>query len=881
MKARLRCALGTALALVITTFGGTTAHAEQTVDIPDPSLHACIAQQLQDFGLDASFTATNLAQLSQLSCSTNAAGDIADLTGIDELSGLRYLFLGDLTARNLDPLPNMTWLTSLVVRDKVLTSAAPLASLTGLTRLWLETPGVGDVSFLARMPGVHDLELDVAPGTDLSTLSALAGLQALIVKSRPGTDLSPIGARDGLQHLQLNLAGDETALPELPLPASLESLGIDGPALESLAGLRPGPNVTFLGLWTAGLTSLTGISVLPRVETLYARSARIAVTTGLADLTNLKDADLSGNRIASTLDLAGLTKLQKLDLSGNQLADLSGLAGLTNLTTLGLSFNRITELDSLGALTKLEDLSLAGNQVTQLGALSGLAQLRKLTLSGNRITTLDGLGKLNALTRLDLSGNQLSSLDGLPAATTLSQLNIARNQLNDVAPLAGFAALTDLDAGDNFLVGLGPKGTFSHLTRGMFKGNHLASIAGLEGIGTSTLDLNDNDLTDITVLAGVGADSTIYLARNRLRDLAALPDKVTFYAPDQRVSYPDATVGVPVDLGIRSVSGAALCPVFEPAAPCANGTVTYPRSGTYQAYVAQAAPSGPNQFSLAFTVHVGPDRVFARTYKPTVGNVPFVGTSVQPRYTQWAPRPDDYTYQWYRDGKLIPGDGAHEFNYVAVAADLGHRLSVCVTGHLNGYTPATRCSGRSVKVGKGEVSDSARPKITGVASTDAELTAVAGVWDTDATLHYQWQRDHKNLRGQTRATYTLKPGDVGHGIRVRITGTKPGCYSATRYSPTVRPKKASFTAPLPVPKIVGESTVGQVLAAAPGTWSPTPSHLAYRWYRDGTAIKGATHSAYRLTTADAGRPITVRVTATRSGYTTASVLSVPTAPVTA
>ena len=70
------------------------------------------------------------------------------------------------------------------------------------------------------------------------------------------------------------------------------------------------------------------------------------------------------------------------------------------------------------------------------------------------------------------------------------------------------------------------------------------------------------------------------------------------------------------------------------------------------------------------------------------------------------------------------------------------------------------------------------------------------------------------------------------------------------------------------PTITGTRAVGQRLAARPGTWNPTPTSYSYRWYRGSTAISGATRATYTPTRSDAGRHLHVRVTASRSGFTT-------------
>jgi hypothetical protein len=83
----------------------------------------------------------------------------------------------------------------------------------------------------------------------------------------------------------------------------------------------------------------------------------------------------------------------------------------------------------------------------------------------------------------------------------------------------------------------------------------------------------------------------------------------------------------------------------------------------------------------------------------------------------------------------------------------------------------------------------------------------------------------------------------------------------------------------PTPTISGTTTVGQTLSADAGTWSPVADSLAYQWKRGGVEIDAATASTYGVQAADAGRVISVTVTAMKSGYATTSRISVGTAPI--
>lgn len=67
------------------------------------------------------------------------------------------------------------------------------------------------------------------------------------------------------------------------------------------------------------------------------------------------------------------------------------------------------------------------------------------------------------------------------------------------------------------------------------------------------------------------------------------------------------------------------------------------------------------------------------------------------------------------------------------------------------------------------------------------------------------------------------------------------------------------------PTISGTPAVGKTLTATIGTWNPKGVKLSYQWLRDGVVIKGATGTAYRLVTADAGHKLSISVTGTYKG----------------
>jgi hypothetical protein len=80
------------------------------------------------------------------------------------------------------------------------------------------------------------------------------------------------------------------------------------------------------------------------------------------------------------------------------------------------------------------------------------------------------------------------------------------------------------------------------------------------------------------------------------------------------------------------------------------------------------------------------------------------------------------------------------------------------------------------------------------------------------------------------------------------------------------------------PRISGTPKVGKTLTAKPGSWSAGTT-LRYAWYADGTVIKHQTGVRLKLAKAQRGHRITVKVTGTKAGYTTASKTSAKTGKV--
>lgn len=184
-------------------------------------------------------------------------------------------------------------------------------------------------------------------------------------------------------------------------------------------------------------------------------------------------------------------------------------------------------------------------------------------------------------------------------------------------------------------------------------------------------------------------------------------------------------------------------------------------------------------------------------------------------------------------------------------------------------------------VGVRRLSTGAAPSVAGTARVGQKLTAkVSAAQPKPVQQQHQWLRNGAAIPRATSLTYTLTPDDAGKRISFRVTSTKFGYARSAIASSgtTIAPGQLAAA----TPKVTGTAKSGSSLRADAGVWGPGPVQLSYQWNRNGNPISGATQAAYRLSSGDVGRRISVTVTGTKRGYATAArtsgMLQVPGTP---
>lgn len=167
----------------------------------------------------------------------------------------------------------------------------------------------------------------------------------------------------------------------------------------------------------------------------------------------------------------------------------------------------------------------------------------------------------------------------------------------------------------------------------------------------------------------------------------------------------------------------------------------------------------------------------------------------------------------------------------------------------------------------------AAPKISGTVAVGSTVRALPGTWNPAATSSiYQWAANGTVFA--TGQTLKIPASVVGKRIGVKVTASRAGYSSGAAWSASALVAKGKAPTAAKRPSITGTVKSGKTVHAAVGTWPAKPNSYRYQWLLNGKAIRGATSSSLKLTTAMRKKTITVVVTARKTGYADGAARSV-------
>ena len=263
-----------------------------SVHIPDPNLHAAIAEKLGK-SPNAPITVEEMATLTNLTANDKG---IQDLTGLEHATHAFWFTFERNQISDLSPLAGLENLSGLGLSGNQISDLSPLSELTSLTLLSIYfNPEITDLFPLVDLKNLEYISLiGNSEMSDISPLAGLVNLKTITIWGSPISDLS------------------------------------------SLAGLK---DLEILDICGSKASDISVLSKLTALKELYLVSNGISDVLPLSGLTNLTRLSLNENRISDVSPLAGLTNLKWLGLHHNSISDLSSLDALSETTTISRAFN--------------------------------------------------------------------------------------------------------------------------------------------------------------------------------------------------------------------------------------------------------------------------------------------------------------------------------------------------------------------------------------------------------------------------------------------------------------------------------------------------------------------------------------------------------------
>jgi hypothetical protein len=378
------------------------------------------------------------------------------------------------------------------------------------------------------------------------------------------------------------------------------------------------------------------------------------------------------------------------------------------------------------------------------------------------------------------------------------------------------------------------------------------AVTGTLGSGTKTVTDPSPYYSGYSVDAGVMAAGTVSINYSATPYVAT---PVSWTVPGAKLSYQWYRSG-------SSISGAT------------NSTYTPTTSDRDKTFTVKVTATKSGYNTVYATSAATPDLTIDSSGTPVISGTPQVGKTLSVSNLSYTlPGGGSIAspvrgYQWYRSGSKITG--AVSQNYVLTSSDYGKKITAQVLGGLAGYIPHTATSAATVSVAKGVFNGTlAAPVVTETDLATRTLTAVVpagSITDASPSYSYQWYRGTSKISKATKSYYKLTSSDYGKNITVRVTVSKSNYSSMYLYSADA---SYSLIPSSTTPTITGTLAIGETISVAPVTTtlngSPVTPDFTYRWYRNTSAISGATSSSYTLTPADAGKTIKVTVTSSKEG----------------
>lgn len=282
-----------------------------------------------------------------------------------------------------------------------------------------------------------------------------------------------------------------------------------------------------------------------------------------------------------------------------------------------------------------------------------------------------------------------------------------------------------------------------------------------------------------------------------------------------------------------------------------------------------AAKPGYEDLSYAVAGPTVADGTLAIVTAPAVSGLPVVGRSLTAAPGTYNPVAEAVSYEWSANNVAI--SGATGATFVPTTGLVGKQLTLKVTVKAIGYTDLVSVVPVGV-VSKETLTVTKDATLTGTVAVGAPVKVTAGTYSAPGvSISYQWLANGVAIAKATGTSYTPSARDKNKGLSVRITATKLGYTSVVTTTSQLTVKIGTIKV-IKKPAVTKKTPqVAKKLKVSKGSYKTAGVKVTYQWYRASKKIAKATKANYKVTIADRGKKLRVKVTVKKSGYKTVTI----------
>ncbi|MCL2210014.1 MAG: tetratricopeptide repeat protein [Treponema sp.] len=259
-----------------------------------------------------------------------------------------------------------------------------------------------------------------------------------------------------------------------------------------------------------------------------------------------------------------------------------------------------------------------------------------------------------------------------------------------------------------------------------------------------------------------------------------------------------------------------------------------------------SAPPAPVAAPAAPVVDTTPRPALTGSVSINVSAAPRVGDSITAIYT--GNGSGTATWQWLSDDVAVAGESGS--SYIVRPDDTGKPLKARVSySNQTGNITSTATRNATIL----NITGTVTINITSPRAGESITATYTG--NGSGTATWQWLANDNAIIGAVDSTYTVDTANVGRTLKARVTYSNQNGSITSMATRSVA--KANLTGIINISNTTPQ--VGDIIFATYSEGNGTGAS-SWQWLANGRTIRGATNSAYAVTSSEVGRRISARVT---------------------